>query len=192
MMITLTYPKEYPSDGKTVKTHLNSFLTQFRRDCAGFSYLWFLEFQKRGAPHFHILVDFPMPRKREAVKAIRFRVASLWYRVVGSGDAKHLAAGTRTERIRSENGARNYCVKYAFKMQQKIVPKDYQNVGRLWGASRDVIPVCRGEVQCTEDDIRSVLEGWRYEPDKDRTLYTVLYETAAMFDEYIRGPEQSA
>lgn len=38
-MITLTYPAEYPSDGKEVKNHLNAFLTWLRRETKGVSYL---------------------------------------------------------------------------------------------------------------------------------------------------------
>lgn len=184
-MITLTYPKDYPSDGKAVKAHLNAFLTWLRRESIDRSYLWFLEWQQRGAPHFHILWASAMPTRMEDRKALRFRVAATWYRLVDSGDEKHLAAGTRAARIRKERGARNYCVKYAFKMKQKTVPEGYRNVGRMWGASRDVQPVCRTEVKCTEDDVRSILEGWDYEPDEERTLYTVLYETAPLFTEHL-------
>lgn len=188
-MITLTYPRLYPSDGRTVKKHLNAFLTWLRRENGALSYLWFLEWQTRGAPHFHILMDIPMPRTRLDIRALRFRVSTTWYRFVESGDIRHLSAGTRTERIRNERGARNYCVKYAFKMKQKSVPVGYRNVGRMWGASRDVTPICRQEVRCTEDDVRSILEGWRYEPDADRTLYSVLYETAAMFEKHLQSAE---
>lgn len=190
-MITLTYPLEYPSNGQTVKKHLNAFLMWLKRETNGISYLWFLEFQKRGAPHFHILIDYPMPRTQLEQKALRFRVSATWYRLVGSGDEKHLAAGCRTERIRTENGARNYCVKYTFKMSQKTVPADYRNVGRLWGCSRDVVPVCRQEVQCTEDDVRSILESWRYRPDADSTLYRVLYQTASLFDDYLHQTDKA-
>lgn len=188
-MITLTYPLEFPSNGKEVKRHLDAFLKWLRRETGGMSYLWFLEFQRRGAPHFHIIYDTPFPRKRVAQRDLRWRVSTTWYRIVGSNDPKHLQAGCRTERIRTEHGARNYCVKYAFKMKQKTVPEGYRDVGRLWGASRDVLPRCKRVVRCTEDDVRSILETWEYRPDADRTLYRVLYETAAMFSAYIGGPD---
>ena len=188
-MVTLTYPSEYPSDGQQVKRHLDTFLKWLRRETGGLSYLWFLEFQKRGAPHFHIIYDTPFPRTRPMQAALRYRVSCAWYRIVGSGDIKHLSAGCRTERIRTEKGARNYCVKYCFKMKQKTVPSEYRNVGRLWGASRDVLPVARETVQCTEDDVRSILETWDYGPDADRTLYRILYQTADLFNEHVHPLE---
>lgn len=191
-MITLTYPREYPTDGQTVKAHLHSYLVWLGRDTGGTSYLWFLEFQQRGAPHFHILIDWPLPVDRRSVTDARFRTASTWYRICATGDERHLAAGTRVERIRRERGARNYAVKYAFKMRQKTVPTEYQNVGRLWGASRDVMPKPVLKARCTEDDVRGVLVNWPYKPADDRAVYTVLYNTASLFTAAIRGDEGDA
>jgi len=77
---------------------------------------------------------------------------------------RHLAAGTRLERIRKEHGARNYAVKYAFKMKQKMVPAAYQNVGRFWGNSRDVKPVVKHNFPLRNDDLVGCLETaqWGY------------------------------
>lgn len=180
-MITLTYPKEFPCDGAEVKAHLHRFLIWLRRDTGNCSILWFLEFQRRGAPHVHILCDYPLPRDRNALKNIRFRVASTWYRIVASNDPKHLSAGTRVERIRKPDGARRYTVKYAFKMQQKAVPPTYRNVGRFWGCTRDVPPKPEQYIRCTEDDIRGVLNDWEFAPQEERLLYRVLYGRAQSF-----------
>ena len=37
--VTLTYPGDYPKDGKTCKKHLNLFLTHVRKDYKGIKYL---------------------------------------------------------------------------------------------------------------------------------------------------------
>lgn len=182
-LITLTYPAAFPSNGKTVKKHFHAFLEWLARDLGGRpSYLWFLEFQKRGAPHYHILIDWRLPKARRSVTEFRFRLSSAWYRIVGSGDPKHLAAGTRSESVRLRDGAARYAVKYATKMRQKVVPADYRNVGRFWGCSRDVIPVPRKTLRCTEDDVRGALEGWEFAPSPDRPVYKVLYGRADAFD----------
>lgn len=181
-MITLTYPREYPSDGRVVKKHLNHFLITYRREYGPCSYLWFLEFQARGAPHIHLLTDVPLPRRdKDALGLVRLRISTIWYNIVGSRDSRHLAAGTRTETIRKKDGARHYGVKYAQKMRQKIVPEDYRNVGRFWGCSRDVVPEEPPLISCTEDDIRGELEGWKYAPSDDRPVYRVCYNTASRF-----------
>jgi len=134
-MVTLTYPEGYPSDGTTVKNHLRRFLQEVRRwdkrdygisaGTEAHSSFWFLEFQKRGAPHFHIFLN-RCPRKEW--------VSSTWYRIVDSEDIRHLQAGTRTEKlIAGRAGTISYATKYAAKLEQKSVPKDYENVGRFWG-----------------------------------------------------------
>jgi hypothetical protein len=181
-MITLTYPAVYPRNGLAVKYHLHAFLVWLKRDTGGCSYLWFLEFQKRGAPHIHILIDTPYPRSNgDGYRQFRMRVSSAWYRIVGSGDIRHLSAGTRTERLRSAAGGVHYATKYAAKMRQKRVPDDYRRVGRLWGHSRDVKPEPEGFVRCREDDIRGELEGWQYAPGADRPVYRTLYNQAGRF-----------
>lgn len=180
-MITLTYPKQFPGDGIEVKVHLNRFLLWLQKDIGKCSYLWFLEFQQRGAPHIHMFVDYPLPRSREETRDLRFRVSTMWYRAVGSRDPKHLAAGTRTERIRKQRGAARYAVKYAQKMRQKLVPAEFRNVGRFWGASRDVKPEPIGSFACSEEEIRAELEEWEFAPSADRLVYRVLYNQADRF-----------
>lgn len=179
-MVTLTYPRLYPEDGHTVKAQLNTFLTWLRRTIPGISYLWFLEFQKRGAPHIHLLMDF-WPRTRPAILGLRVLVASAWWRAVGSYNGDHWLAGTRAERLRSKDGGRHYAVKYSMKMRQKAVPELYRNVGRFWGASRDVMPEPLQERRATEDDIRARLEGWEHYAGEDKPLYTVLYNQGGRF-----------
>jgi len=184
-MITLTYPGEYPTDGEKVKRDRRAFQDWLRRDQGNPEYLWFLEFQKRGAPHYHILTDQLWPKTRLDEKALRFRVAATWYRQVGSGDPRHLAAGTRTEKLRTARGGACYAVKYSMKMQQKLVPADYQNVGRFWGHSRGVTPVPEICLRCTEDDIRGVLDGWDYAPADDHHVWKILYNTREVFDAFL-------
>lgn len=54
---TFTYPAEFPTDQGTVKRHLNTLVQRLIR--AGFHGFWRLEWQERGAPHFHILGAIP-------------------------------------------------------------------------------------------------------------------------------------
>lgn len=121
-IITLTYPKDFPSDGRRVKKHLELMRDWFRY--RGVSAFWFLEFQARGAPHFHLFTDNPV---------IKEELSKKWYEVVGSGDIKHLRAGTQIQRIRKPHAIAAYAAKYATKPEQKTVPEGYSNVGRFWG-----------------------------------------------------------
>lgn len=178
---TLTYPAEFPTEYKRIKRDLECFLDWQRRDQACPRYLWWFEFQRRGAPHYHIVTDRPIHNTRRVYKEMRFRVAAAWYRIVGSHDAKHLAAGTSVERVRKRDGGHRYALKYAMKMRQRHVPDGWEGVGRWFGYSAGVVPEQPPLVACTEDDVRGTLEGWKYAPSEDRDLYRVLYGAAPLF-----------
>lgn len=140
-MQTLTYPYKFPNNGKKVKKHLNSFLTCSRREIGEMSYLWFLEFQKRGAPHIHLMTTYGEPSP-----AMRRQFAEIWARTITNQLRDKIKVFKVHEheaqwaKIRSEHGAAGYVLKYALKPYQKIVPEEYGDVGRFWGCSRDVIP----------------------------------------------------
>lgn len=133
-MVTLTYPGFFESNGTIVKNHLKRFLQELRRhyirshsDDGMHSSFWFLEFQARGAPHYHIFTTWSGTKEW---------VARTWYRIVDSEDNRHLVAGTRVETIRTgRKGTIAYASKYAAKAEQKEVPPDYKNVGRFWGVT---------------------------------------------------------
>lgn len=135
-MLTLTYPEKYPTNGKTVKTHLNLQLTKMRYHFEGVSYVWWLEFQQRGAPHAHLITTI------QITPAIRRQLAKSWVAAVGSyGTEKMYRVHNHKRQIANldhPEGAKRYCVKYAIKERQKTVPDNYRNVGRFWGMSRDV------------------------------------------------------
>lgn len=131
-MGTLTYPFNFPADGRTCKDHLDTLVKSIRRYVSGdpasaekFSIFWFLEFQARGAPHFHFFASHHIDKDW---------LARRWYEIVGSDDIRHLHAGTRIEAIRSGRyGTCSYASKYAAKSEQKKVPANFLNVGRFWG-----------------------------------------------------------
>lgn len=126
--VTLTYPQNFPSNGNQTKKHLNVFLQYLRRKNIKFT--WVLEFQSRGAPHYHLIVsDF----------IHKHELSQVWYRIVGSKDEKHLKAGTGIEAIKSKGHLYGYLSNYIKKLDQKTPPEGFENVGRFWGASRNLL-----------------------------------------------------
>ena len=116
--LTVTYPRKFPLDGNKLRRDreaLKKWLT--RRGVGAF---WYLEWQGRGAPHLHLLLTAPVPKHE---------IADAWYQIVGSGDERHRRAGTRIELLREPHAA----AAYAAKQEQKQVPEEYGDVGRLWG-----------------------------------------------------------
>lgn len=183
-MITLTYPKVYPNNGAKVKRNLNTFLVWCRRRFASPSYIWFLEFQKRGAPHIHILLDTPLPQDKGERIALFKEVSEKWYGIAACGDLLHLTAGTRCERIRKVDGAARYCLKYAYKTEQKCVPQGFRDVGRFWGCSRDVPPKEPRMIPMDDGAVRGVIKDWEYSPDANTLVYQTLFGCADRFRSY--------
>lgn len=138
----LSYPSEFPSDGRICKRHWNTLVKRiFRKleiskrddskyyspDGKLFSIVWFFEFQDRGAPHFHFLCTHYINKDW---------LACAWYEIVGSCDGNHKKFGTRIELF---DGCRNkiarYAGKYAGKSEQKVIPETFKNSGRFWGVA---------------------------------------------------------
>ncbi len=130
VFVHLTYPKKFSSDGKKVKKHLDTFLKRLKRYCPNIKFIWVIEFQERGAPHFHLLTDKEIDKNW---------LSQNWYGVVNSKDVKHLRVGTKVEAVQNENHAMAYIIGYLKKFKQKIVPEKYQNVGRFWSHSKNIL-----------------------------------------------------
>lgn len=123
LFITLTYPACWPTSTAECKRHLDTFWKRLVRKYPNASAIWKLEYQARGAPHYHLLVwgvDF-VPHTQ---------VAFDWWQVVGTGDAAHLAAGTETKRVRSWRGVAYYAAKYLGKVGGEA---PVGKPGRFWG-----------------------------------------------------------
>jgi hypothetical protein len=128
--IVLTYPKEFPNDGKKVREHRRQFGQWLTRH--GYKFMTFLEFQKRGAPHLNVIIDGWLDKDL---------LSKTWFDVVGSGDPKHLLAGTRIEFCGTSERVQAYAAACysAEKKKQKTVPDDYKEVGRFWTSSRGLV-----------------------------------------------------
>ncbi len=102
------YPSDFPMDGKKVKRDIRLLKESLQREYPDIAWTWRLGFQqKRGekglgyAPHVHFLIDRPVYYKW---------LAKRWYEIVGSGDPRHLKAGTHVDKIKNVGKMINYMV----------------------------------------------------------------------------------
>ena len=176
-VMTLTYGANYPLSGKVVKRHLNAFLTDSKRKFGKFDYVWVIEFQARGAPHFHMATTLPEPTFPE-----REIFADMWARISTPekwmycpfhyhGQTNRGQVELRTdlavwdthlhhkawERVKSEDGMSRYFAKYANKIRQKEVPEHFRDVGRFWGVSKGVTLPLGLRFHGTEEEVRQLL-----------------------------------
>lgn len=135
LFVTLTYPAVWSNNPKRWKRDLDTFLKRLvyiAPRCFG---VWRIEPQERGAPHFHLLLTNHPSTVSRFIRWVKLS----WYKVVGSGDEKHLKAGTRVEKLFNRQHAMFYCSKYAGKVERE----EYQFrttdgevielVGKHWG-----------------------------------------------------------
>jgi len=173
-LMTLTYGANFPLSGRTAKKNLNHFLIAAKRQFGPFEYIWVLEFQERGAVHFHIATTLPEPGILE-----RSLFAGIWQKistphqwqysqleivegayefvqVLETGQAVFLQhiKESHWEKVRKGDSLHHYFAKYSLKIRQKKVPAWYSDVGRFWAASEgvtlpegDVFPAEEGHVR---------------------------------------------
>lgn len=132
LLVTLTYPRSYPAESATSKLHLKAFSKRLMRAFPHGSAIWKYELQARGAPHYHLIVlGVPFLARQWLSRA--------WYQVVGSGDPRHLRAGTQVQRVKSYRKALGYAAKYVAKVTDSEADTP---TGRVWGVvGRERLPI---------------------------------------------------
>lgn len=138
-MVTLTYPGDWTAVVPTPEVahgHLRTLQKRWERRWGSCEGVWKLEFQRRGAPHFHLLVRVPAV----ALPLVRAWVAREWYDIVASGDERHLRAGTALDvSWRGWDGSAaigRYFAKHGMwssKEYQHDPPDEWETTGRWWG-----------------------------------------------------------
>lgn len=139
--VTLTYPDQFPTVERA-KRDLKIFLQRMGRRFPEAGYIWKLEPQQRGAPHYHLLV-WGVPEN------ILFSwVIGTWYEIAGQGDQNHfrfhagLLPGSQkcVSRVRSFKGVWYYAAKYLGKTFE-VAEWGKTWTGRFWGVgNRSFIP----------------------------------------------------
>jgi hypothetical protein len=192
--LTLTYPSNWPADPRAWKAQLKAFRKRLERAWGPMGIVWKLEPQERGAPHFHLIVrvhpemSCGLTRigerfyngRRQTIwtggKLSEFRqwVSRAWYEVVGSGDDRHLKAGTSVEPLESWGGVVSYAAKYIGK-EAAFIDRETGEclaVGRLWGIWRRELWPVRMERRTLGRDEWVVIRRWvrRYLEKRGRCL----------------------
>lgn len=177
---TLTYHMGWPDTFDGWKRHLETLWKRFQREYleeygvevnavtfAAASLIWKLEYQRRGAPHFHCLILWI--GKAPPVAQFREWLALNWAEVVaGRGnpvDAEHLKAGTQCDLAQKWGGVSSYAAKYCGKQTHQLIDKDTGEIhknGRWWGVKHvRALPISFESERLTEEQsvtLRRVLQ----------------------------------
>jgi len=132
LFLTLTYPAKWTDDAALWKSHLDAFFKRLTRKLPDAAAVWKLEFQKRGAPHYHLLLF-------NCVYLSAKWVAEAWNEIIAPGDTDHLRAGTEVRRVKTWRGVASYAAKYMSKSEDL---REHGKVGRYWGIhNRRALPI---------------------------------------------------
>jgi hypothetical protein len=181
--LTLTYPSIYPNDGKILKKHLDAYakrLKNFGKAYGGIAFPWKMEFQKRGAPHFHLILisGNPIP-----LEELRTWALKSWNNLVAKWIASeedhseeekkiaiknHRNAGIEADIVRKNaKGLVCYVAWYIGKNKGKAkeyqheVPQEYENVGRWWGfygKNSGLLKIGKREIVISEEEYEEYKE----------------------------------
>ncbi len=149
-MLTLTYPgdwEEVAGSARACKLHVDAFKMRFKRawgvPLVG---VWKREFQRRGAPHYHLLMV--PPRGQVNGEGFAVWVSRVWAEVVAHPDPDqrllHRAAGTGVDFAEGMRARDPKRLAVYFSKHGAYGSKEYQNeapalwteagsVGRFWG-----------------------------------------------------------
>ncbi|MCK5561933.1 MAG: hypothetical protein KAJ51_15145 [Thermoplasmata archaeon] len=131
--VSLTYHYGHQSKENSDKTCLHNFLVSLRDFDKNVQYIWRIDLQKRGAPHYHLII-FPSPFKKLLSREYyKIKVCSMWHRIADPKSKKHKDFGADIQNITNYRHACIYINKYLAKVpdNQNIIEK-----GKHWGCSR--------------------------------------------------------
>ena len=184
LFITLTYAKIYPENLKDSKRDLKIFFQRMIRTFPDACGIWKLEPQKRGAPHYHLLVW------GANYQDLLSWVPNNWHDIAGFGDENHLKfhqgfLGGKNRhcvsQIRSWRGVRSYTAKYMGKLCDSA---GWSSPGRFWGvfhrSAMDFSPVAIADLTRAEAvNYMRLMRRYAHLKGRDYTSLTILIENPA-------------
>ena len=168
-VVTLTLPGDWLTvapDGEAFKKLVNTFRARYQRAWGEYiAGAWKLEFQRRGAPHLHILTVPPLGVDKKLELPFRQWLSTVWTDVVAHPDpeerAKHLLAGTGVDYEETLRYGDPKRISVYFSKHGLFAEKEYQNVvpeawrqpgkgpGRFWGVW--VLDVLKANVEIADN-----------------------------------------
>lgn len=145
LFLTLTYGQQFPTENEANK-HLKAFIRRLREVWPRIGIIWRRELQKRGAPHFHLIIfNVPYIPKRNIAL---WWSESIPYECLDFSGGEPLPPFTRIEQIDNKKKAMLYVSKYVAKVAEVDTgfnDMPYQNggqsKGRFWGITgREFMP----------------------------------------------------
>ncbi|MCK5506205.1 MAG: hypothetical protein KAJ10_13655 [Thermodesulfovibrionia bacterium] len=135
LFITLTYHHGHEVDTSIHRDHFHNFLTQLRVLDDNIQYIWRLEYQKRGAPHYHLILFPSLSLRRFPDLWYSGRLTFIWHSISDPDSIAHSKYGFKLTSIKSYQMACSYISKYCGKVD---VINEVKTGFKQWGNSRNL------------------------------------------------------
>lgn len=153
--VTLTYPKVYNMDERSWKNDLIRLSHRLSYEFDNIAVIWKLEPQRRGAPHYHLLVW------NESLQDLQDRIPVIWNQIVAPNDVEHLRWHRGkignvhcVQEVRTQMRMLQYVTKYISKSSLE----GWKNVGKWWGVFfKDRLPFGQEVVYEIDDEVANDL-----------------------------------
>jgi hypothetical protein len=120
LFITLTYSRDFPTRGQN-RNHLDRFIRRLLRRYPEACIVWSLEYQRRGAPHYHLLVL--------GVDEIPWQwLKQKWNEVIASDCLTWAAATISISSVKDVDSIIGYLTEHG---RSERIPEEH--IGRFWG-----------------------------------------------------------
>ena len=133
--ITLTYHDDFPQEFKAFKIQLDRFLKMLRRLDANLAWIWRLEFQERGAPHYHLILFWHKNSSKLSESTLRKWISEAWLKHKSCRCEDCQRYSVKLNEMDTFKKGFNYVCKYSAKIDLNSKPV---SSGRIWGYSNNL------------------------------------------------------
>jgi hypothetical protein len=141
--LTLTYHHEWPESGPAQYEQLKELYRRVRRAHGESGWLWVKAPQKRGAPHYHVIIVL---EKAANKRTVRNQIERAWHEIAGYGSHHHKRRGADVQLVHVNGGSgrlRSYLLQYMngqdrSELQGGLFEADKHEWGRRWGCLGDL------------------------------------------------------
>ncbi|MBA7533511.1 hypothetical protein ES705_25751 [subsurface metagenome] len=199
LFITLTYHHGHHRVHSNTKGQLHHFLVRLRQLSPHVEYIWRIELQKRGAPHYHLIIFPSILDKPNNKINFSIMVSKIWHSIADPDSRAHKEYGCKIKVINSYREACAYISKYVGKYNPN---EDSVKVGRHWGNSRNLPFRISSHVTTNRSGAKELIEilrRWLMEHGKKQYACEeyfnimrpqVIFISSEMFEE-IRGSDKT-
>lgn len=135
LFTTLTYHQDFSCDPKNYKRDLFNYIKRIKRFYPATQYVWRLEEQGRGAPHYHILFFLPEHFSIKEKENFIQEIKTSWLEIKKCSCEYCNLYGVKTKVIDSTSKLLSYVSKYSAKVNEE---NPEHLIGRRWGYSENI------------------------------------------------------